>query len=195
MRRTRRCSYCFKPKHDRRTCVQLADDRSVAYAAARTFRLDMGRKLAHSGIVPGALVKVPPRYRLRDDINNVAVVVRINWDGASPYHPVFGGVVLAPSSSLGDRRQYRVVNWGHLPSDIPVPNFFHRARVHEENSKIKVLSQVRGACDQGATGTTDAVDMTRLYLALNIEPAYNRPENKQRKCQPIEHLKDYLVMK
>ena len=78
---TRRCSFCGKQGHNRRSCELFATEKSGYLKDAIKYRKDIVKTLQKSGLGIGSLVTSKPRYgRADEDRNYLFMVVSVEWE-------------------------------------------------------------------------------------------------------------------
>ena len=78
---TRRCSYCAKTGHNRRTCEKFTDAKQDYLKDAITYRKDIAKTIAKQGLGVGTLVTIEPRFGSPDlGRNYLYMVVGFEWD-------------------------------------------------------------------------------------------------------------------
>ena len=77
------CSYCKEPKHNRRGCKLLKEDRSLVVQRQDEYRKEFYHATSSAGLGPGSLVRVPLGSRNDEDgiwsKGYVAMVTRVHW--------------------------------------------------------------------------------------------------------------------
>jgi hypothetical protein len=78
---TRRCSYCAKQGHNRRTCKAFDVAKQDYLKDAITYRKDIAKTIAKQGLGVGTLVTIEPRFGSPDlGRNYLYMVVEFEWD-------------------------------------------------------------------------------------------------------------------
>lgn len=65
-KRPKLCSYCKEPKHTRRTCVDLKENKETYIADGILWRKAFTKWISDKGIGPGTLVRTNTSYRMMD---------------------------------------------------------------------------------------------------------------------------------
>ncbi len=78
---TRRCSYCAKTGHNRRTCEAFGVAKQDYLKDAVTYRKDIAKTIAKQGLGIGTLITIEPRYGSPNlHRNYLYMVVEFEWD-------------------------------------------------------------------------------------------------------------------
>ncbi len=185
MGKNRKCSYCRKPKHTRRTCEARKEDIKDMTNETILMRHEVADRIMNSGFVPGALISVlmPSRtssgfVSCDDGQHAMALITNIRLENIWPTHvprkgvrwsspPIVDYDFITPEHNAWTGKEqnhgttYIPVHYMNI-DDIHIEERYHDATIHH----VKLISKAQ--CSSVLTEDMISYDKVSVDVEKNI---------------------------